>query len=175
MPASEFDLIAAIQERLPTQSDRVLIPSGDDAAVVEPNGASAVSVDAVVDGVHFRLERFGPRAVGRKALASALSDLAAMGATPGEAYVSLGAPAEMEDAILLGIADGLAEVATRESVVIGGGDLVSSPTLFLSVTTVGYETGNAELVSRAGAKPGDLVGGTGKLGGGAAALGLSAR
>jgi thiamine-monophosphate kinase len=170
MPASEFDLIAAINDRLPLRNERVRIPSGDDAAVVEPQGASAVSVDAVVDGVHFRLARYGPRAVGRKALASALSDLAAMGATPGEAYVSLGAPGEMEDATLLGIADGLAEVATRESVVIGGGDLVSSPTLFLSVTAVGYETGSAELVGRAGARPGHLIGVTGELGGAAAAL-----
>jgi thiamine-monophosphate kinase len=170
MPASEFDLIAAINDCLPLRNERVRIPSGDDAAVVEPHGASAVSVDAVVDGVHFRLERYGPRAVGRKALAAALSDLAAMGATPGEAYVSLGAPPEMEDATLLGIADGLAEVATRESVVIGGGDLVSSPTLFLSVTAIGYESGSAELVSRAGAKPGDLIGVTGEIGGAAAAL-----
>jgi thiamine-monophosphate kinase len=170
MPAGEFDLIAAINECLPLRSERVRIPSGDDAAVVEPHGASAVSVDAVVDGVHFELERYGPRAVGRKALAAALSDLAAMGATPGEAYVSLGAPPEMEDSVLLGIADGLAEVANRESVVIGGGDLVSSPILFLSVTAVGYETGKAELVTRAGAKPGDLLAVTGELGGAAAAV-----
>jgi thiamine-monophosphate kinase len=170
MPASEFDLIAAINDCLPLRNERVRIPSGDDAAVVEHHGASAVSVDAVVEGVHFQLDRFGPKAVGRKALAAALSDLAAMGATPGEAYISLGAPTDVEDATLLGIADGLAEVATRESVAIGGGDLVSSPTLFLSVTAIGYETGNAELVSRAGAKPGDLVGVTGQLGGAAAAL-----
>ncbi len=111
MPASEFDLIAAINDRLPLRSERMRIPSGDDAAVVEHHGSIAVSVDAVVDGVHFALDRFGPRAVGRKALAAGLSDLAAMGATPGEAYVSLGAPAEMEDSALLGIADGLAEVA----------------------------------------------------------------
>ena len=170
MPASEFDLIAAINDRLPLRSERMRIPSGDDAAVVEHHGSIAVSVDAVVDGVHFALDRFGPRAVGRKALAAGLSDLAAMGATPGEAYVSLGAPAEMEDSALLGIADGLAEVANRESVVIGGGDLVSSPALFLSVTAIGYETGTAELVSRAGAKPGDLLGVTGELGGAAAAV-----
>jgi thiamine-monophosphate kinase len=170
MPASEFDLIAAINDRLPLHNERLRIPSGDDAAVLEPHGASALSVDAVVDGVHFELERFGPRAVGRKALVAALSDLAAMGATPGEAYVSLGAPSGMEDSALLGIADGLAEVATRESVAIGGGDLVTSPTLFISVTAVGYETGQAELVSRSGARPGDLIGVTGKLGGAAAAL-----
>ncbi len=170
MPASEFDLIAAINDCLPLRNERVRIPSGDDAAVVESQGASAVSVDAVVDGVHFTLEHFGPRAVGRKALAAALSDLAAMGATPGEAYISLGAPAEMEDSALLGIADGLAEVATRESVVIGGGDLVRSPTLFASVTAIGYETGAAELVGRGGARPGDLIAVTGELGGAAAAL-----
>ncbi len=172
MPASEFDLIGAINDCLPLRGERIRIPSGDDAAVVEPHAATAVSVDAVVDGVHFNLDAFGPRPVGRKALAAALSDLAAMGATPGEAYVALGAPAELEDEVLLGIADGLAEVATRESVAIGGGDLVSSPTLFLSVTAVGYETGDAELVTRAGAKPGDLIGVTGELGGAGAALAL---
>ncbi len=172
MPASEFDLIAAINDCLPLRNERMRISSGDDAAVVEPLGASAVSVDAVVDGVHFRLESFGARAVGRKALAAALSDLAAMGATPGEAYVSLGAPPEMEDGVLLGIADGLAEVANRESVVIGGGDLVGSPTLFVSVTAIGYETGGGALVGRTGAKPGDLIAVTGELGGAAAALWL---
>lgn len=172
MPASEFDLIAAINDCLPLRNERVRIPSGDDAAVVEPHGASAVSVDAVVDGVHFQLERYGPKAVGRKALAAALSDLAAMGATPGEAYVSLGAPPELEDAALLEIAGGLAEVANRESVAIGGGDLVSSPTLFLSVTAIGYETGQAELVGRSGARPGDVLAVTGELGGAAAALPL---
>jgi thiamine-monophosphate kinase len=172
MARSEFDLIAAINDCLPLRNERVRIQSGDDAAVIEPHGASAVSVDAVVEGVHFRLDRFGPRAVGRKALAAALSDLAAMGATPGEAYISLGAPPGIDDGALLGIADGLAEVATRESVVIGGGDLVRSPTLFLSVTAVGYETGGAELVSRAGARAGERIAVTGRLGGAAAALRL---
>ena len=172
MPASEFDLIAAINERLPAGGPRVRVPSGDDSAVIEPDSAVAVSVDSVVDGVHFNLESFGPPAVGRKALSAALSDLAAMGAAPGEAYIAVGAPPEMEDEAVLGIADGLAEVATRESVTIGGGDLVSSPALFISVTAVGYETGNARLVTRSGAKPGDLIGVTGELGGAAAGLGL---
>jgi len=172
MPASEFDLIAAINDRLPLRNERVRIPSGDDAAVVDPEGASVTSVDAVVDGVHFILETFGPRPVGRKALAAALSDLAAMGALPGEAYVALGAPAETEDEALLAIADGLAEVAIRESVAIAGGDLVSSPTLFLSVTAVGYESADGGIVTRSGAAPGDVVAVTGELGGAAAALEL---
>jgi len=137
MPAGEFDLIAAIRERLPAPGPRVRLASGDDAAVVEPRAASAITVDAVVDGVHFRLEQFGARAAGRKALAAALSDLAAMGAAQGEAYVVVGAPADLPDDDLLAIADGLAEVAERESVSIAGGDLVSSPVLIISVTAIG--------------------------------------
>jgi thiamine-monophosphate kinase len=172
MPASEFDLIAAIKERLPEHGERVRIPSGDDAAVVEAGAASAVSVDAVVDGVHFRLDDFGAPAVGRKALAAGLSDLAAMGALPGEAYVVVAAPSDLGDDVLLGIADGLAESASRHGVTVAGGDLVSSPVLVLSVTAVGYEPERAQLVSRAGASPGDLVAVTGRLGGAAAALAL---
>jgi thiamine-monophosphate kinase len=173
MPASEFDLIAAINERLPTTGERVRISSGDDAAVVEAGGdASAISVDAIVEGVHFRLADFGAAAVGRKALAAGLSDLAAMGALPGEAYVVVAAPPELGDDVLLGIAEGLAEVAKRHGVTIAGGDLVSSPVLMVSVTSVGYEPQGSQLVTRAGARPGDLVAVTGRLGGAAGALAL---
>ena len=172
MPSSEFDLIAAINERMPPPGPRVRVPSGDDAAVVEPRAASAVSVDAIVDGVHFVLDSYGPQAVGRKALAAALSDLAAMGAAQGEAYAVVAAPDDLSDDDLLGIADGLAEMATREEVTIAGGDLVRSPVLVVSMTVVGYEPGGARFVTRAGARPRDLVAVTGELGGGAAAVRL---
>jgi len=172
MPASEFDLIAAINERLPAPGERVRLPSGDDAAVVESGATTAVSVDAIVDGVHFRLADFGATAVGRKALAAGLSDIAAMGAAPGEAYVVVGAPEELADAELLGIAEGLAEVASREGVTVAGGDLVSAPVLIVSVTAIGYEPEGGRLVSRSGASPGDVLALTGELGGGAAALAL---
>jgi thiamine-monophosphate kinase len=172
MPASEFDLIAAITERLPAPGPRVRVPSGDDAAVVEPRAASAVTVDAIVEGVHFNLDDFGAPAVGRKALAAGLSDLAAMGASQGEAYVVVGAPPDLDDERLLEIAEGLAEVASRERVSIVGGDLVSSPVLILSVTAIGYEPGAARLVTRGGASPRDVVAVTGELGGAAAALAL---
>ena len=164
MRASEFDLIAAINERLPAPDERVRVPR-DDAAVVEGDPPSVVSVDAIVDRVHFALEAFGAEAVGRKALAAGLSDLAAMGADPGEAYVVVGAPAEMPDEQLLEIADGLAGVATRDDVSIAGGDLVSSPVLVVSVTAIGYEPDAASLVGRGGASPGDAVAVTGELGG----------
>jgi thiamine-monophosphate kinase len=172
MPTSEFDLIAAINERMPSPGPRVRVPSGDDAAVVEPRAASAVTVDAIVDGVHFVLDSFGPEAIGRKALGAALSDLAAMGAAQGEAYVVVAAPEELSDQDLLGIADGLAEMAVREEVTIAGGDLVRSPVLVVSVTAVGYEPGGARFVTRGGAKPRDLVAVTGELGGAAAAVEL---
>ncbi len=172
MPSSEFDLIAAINERVPTPGPRVRVPSGDDAAVVEPRAASAVTVDAIVDGVHFVLDSFGPEAVGRKALAAALSDLAAMGAAQGETYVVVAAPEELSDDDLLAIADGLAEKAEREEVTIAGGDLVRSPVLMVSVTAVGYEPGGARFVTRGGARPRDLIAVTGELGGAAAAVEL---
>src|SRR6476661_2170556 len=172
MSASEFDLIAAIKERLPAPGEGVRLGSGDDAAVVEVAGTTAVSVDAVVDGVHFELAAFGAPAVGRKALAAGLSDLAAMGATPGEAYVVVGAPSELADEQLLGLADGLAEVAAREGVSVAGGDLVASPVLIVSVTAVGREPEVGGLVGRGGANPGDVLAVTGELGGAAAALAL---
>jgi thiamine-monophosphate kinase len=173
MPTSEFDLIAAITERLPSPAKRLRVASGDDAAVVEPaETASVVTVDAMVEGVHFTLPEFPGEAVGRKALAAALSDLAAMGAIPGEAYVALGAPAEAPDELLLAIADGIAEVAGREGVSIGGGDLVGAPAVALSVTAVGYEPKGSRLVTREGASPGDVVAVTGELGGAAAAITL---
>jgi thiamine-monophosphate kinase len=172
MPSSEFDLIAAINERMPAPGPRVRVPSGDDAAVVEPRAASAVTVDAIVDGVHFVLDSYGPEAVGRKALAASLSDLAAMGAAQGEAYVMVAAPGELSDDDLLRIADGLAEMASREEVAIAGGDLVRSPVLVVSVTAVGYEPGGTRFVTRGGAKPRDLVAVTGELGGAAAAVKL---
>ncbi len=170
MPASEFDLIAAINERMPAPNQRVRIASGDDAAVVEFIGASVITVDAIVDGVHFRREDFGGRAIGRKALAAALSDLAAMGATPGEAYIVVAAPGDLSDDDLLEIADGLAEIASRVGVTVAGGDLVSSPVLMVSVTAIGYSPDWDRLVTRDGARPGDVVVVTGALGGAAAAL-----
>src|SRR5262245_33520873 len=93
----EFELLARIRERLPAAGPRIRLGSGDDAAITVPGGATATSVDALVEGVHFRRELASPAQIGHKALATALSDLAAMGAEPGEAYVVLGAPADLDE------------------------------------------------------------------------------
>jgi thiamine-monophosphate kinase len=170
----EFDLIALLRERIAaagaTVGDHVIVGSGDDAAVVEPRGPAVTSVDALVDGVHFRRSTFPPDAIGHKALAVALSDLAAMGAQPGEAYVQLGVPEDVSQDELAGIADGLGSVAYDYSVSVVGGDVVASPVLFVAITVVGYVREESPHVTRAGAQEGDVLVLTGPVGGAAAGL-----
>ncbi|HEX6116033.1 MAG TPA: thiamine-phosphate kinase [Solirubrobacterales bacterium] len=168
----EFELIERVRARLAEagvgSGDRLALGSGDDAAVITGAGASAVSVDAVVDGIHFRRESAPLAAVGRKALASALSDLAAMGAGAGEALVALGLPADFDERSGAELLEGLVEGAREWSVALAGGDVVAAPVLFVSVTVLGPLDAASAAVRRDGAAPGQLVAVTGKLGGAAA-------
>src|SRR5437016_10703257 len=124
-------LIARIQQHLPPAPDWLLVGIGDDAAVVEPerNRVEVLSVDALVEGVHFDRRFVPPDAIGHRALAVNLSDLAAMGAVPRLALLSFVLPDQLEVAVVDGIIDGLLALATPYRLAVIGGNVTRSPRL----------------------------------------------
>ena len=126
-------------------------------------GGFVVTQDALVEGVHFRLDRISWRDLGFRAAAVNLSDLAASGAVPECLIVTLGAPAQTELAAVLELYEGIAEAG----VAVVGGDTTSAPQLVLSVTAIGW---SERVPGRAGARPGDCLVVTGQLGAAGAAF-----
>src|SRR5688500_15692980 len=144
----------------------VVVGPGDDAAVIVPERGAldVLTTDAQVDGVHFDLRFVPPDAVGHRALAVNLSDLAAMGAEPRAALLSLLLPDTLDLEAIDRIMDGLLGLAARHRVTLVGGNITRTPgPLALDVTAIG-SVRPRRVLTRGGARPGDDVYVTGSLG-----------
>jgi thiamine-monophosphate kinase len=167
----ERALIARIRAHVALPS-WVVVGPGDDAAVIRPARGTfdVLTTDAQVEGVHFDRRLVPAGAIGHRALAVNLSDLAAMGALPRAALLSLALPASLEVDAFDQMLDGLLALAKVHSVTLVGGNITRTPgPLTLDVTAVGAVRPRRLLV-RSGARPGDEVYVTGTLGD--AAVGL---
>jgi thiamine-monophosphate kinase len=171
---SERELVARIQQQLPPKAPWVLVGIGDDAAIVEPerHRAEVLTVDAVVEGVHFDRAFVPPDAIGHRALAVNLSDLAAMGAAPRLALLSMALPSTLPLADFDGVVSGFTSLAAAHRLQVVGGNLTRSPgPLVIDVTLVGTLK-RRQALTRGGAKPGDDLYLSGTIGAAAAGLEL---
>lgn len=147
-------------DRMP--GGRIAVGIGDDAAAWRADGLQVVTSDAMVEGEHFRASTSSWADVGWKAWVSNVSDVAAMGAEPVAGLVALGLPPSFPLCALDALYDGMLEACAAYGTALAGGDIVSSPTAFVSVTMTGACDG-APLM-RSAARAGDALGVTGPLG-----------
>jgi len=159
----EFALIERLTARLP-QGPRIALGPGDDAAVIAaPDGRVVATTDLLVEGRHFRRDWSGPYEIGCKAAAQNLADVAAMGARPTAVLLGLAAPPGTDLEWVLRVVDGLRDECARAGASVAGGDVVRAPQITLAVTALG-DLGGGRPLTRAGARPGDVVAVCGRLG-----------
>lgn len=166
-----FKLRAIVADAAP---HAVLVGIGDDAAVWQPSRSrrSVITTDALVEGVHFTRAAMSASDVGHRALASNLSDIAAMGATPVLATIAFGIGPDTDEAWILEFYRGLAALAKRAKCAIAGGDVTRAPAITIAITVVG-EVRASNLKLRAGMEIGNTVAVTGPLGASRAGLAVA--
>ncbi len=178
-PGGELDLIGEIRRRAGGGRHRgsLRLGIGDDCALlgVGPEEEVAVTTDLSIAGRHFRMDWHPPESVGHRTLARGLSDLAAMGARPVAAFLSLGVPRALTvargrgDSWVDRFFEGLFRLAEEHKTPLAGGDLAESPVALADIVLVGAVPAGKAL-RRSGARPGDALFVTGTLGGAAAGL-----
>jgi thiamine-monophosphate kinase len=165
-------VIERIRQRLPPPSPDIVLGIGDDAAVVRGgrNLLQVLTTDALVEDIHFDRRFSTPADIGYKSLAVNASDLAAMGATPHVALLSLMLPADTPIDDVEALLDGLFEMARAVSVTLVGGNITRSPgPLIVDVTLTGW-VHPRKVLARSGGRPGDTLYVSGSIGGAAAGL-----
>ena len=161
MTLSETELIQRLTQDLPADSS-VLTGPGDDCAVLDWSGSKLLfKTDAIVEGIHFERDT-PPEVIGRKALARALSDIAAMAGTPTHALITLGVHADMEPSLIEAVYQGLRDCAREHHVNIVGGETTSLSQLPLPISLIGRAS---KPILRTGSAVGDAIFVSGELGG----------
>jgi thiamine-monophosphate kinase len=163
--AREEQLIERVSRQFPFTRDGLKVGIGDDAAVLHPapNKEYIVTTDAFLENVHFLRNVHPARAVGYKAVARATSDIAAMGGRPRYFFLTLGLPDNCTRTWLDGFLGGMARAARRFGLLLAGGDTTKYPSVIASLTVLG-EVDRGKAILRSGARPGDLLCVSGRLG-----------
>ncbi len=167
----EFGLISAIRAILPPDQPGILGPGDDGAVLPAPDGRVVASTDLLIEGRHFRRDWSSAVDIGTKAAAQNLADIAAMGATPTALLFGLAIPGELPAAWVLDATRGMAAECARAGAIIAGGDITSADQIMLAITALGDLAGRAP-VTRAGARPGDVIALSAPTGRSAAGLAL---
>lgn len=170
----EFGVIRRITDQRWQPASTLLGPGDDAALVAASDGRVVATTDVLVQQVHFRLDWSTPEQVGRKAVAVNLADVVAMGARPTAVLAGLACPSWTEAAVLDELAAGMHAEASAAGAGLVGGDLVTADSVVVTVTALGDLEGRT-VVTRSGARAGDVVAVAGRLGWAAAGLAVLGR
>lgn len=169
-----IDAVADLIERRPKQGEawrNLVIGIGDDCAAWScQSGLQLATIDALVQDVHFKPGTISWEDLGWKALAVNVSDIAAMGGSPKYALVSLSLPGETEVDSIVSLYSGMLEMAQRHDIAVVGGNMSRSPVVCINIAVMGEEGPSGRIMTRSGAKAGDRIAVTGRLGGASAGL-----